>query len=628
MAYYPKLSDIEGLDDESSSYKPSLKDIEGLDNSIPAWNPSFAEKLAPNILAGLATMGHNVINAPHNIAKLISPRLASKIPRQADYDYAQLLQLPEKATLADKIVRGLAQYSPAMVMPVADMGIGGIEAGLAAKMAANAAPQALFGATQTENPLEGAAGGAIAGAASPVISGAINALRPSRLLRGNLSPEELSQNLEATKGTQTSLGRVIDSPTLNRVFENLLPHIIGSGAESTMQKTGNVITDRANALLEKVKGEIEPENLGEQLRQQLKIASNKAREEKDKSFDILNKAADKAGLRVKRTHFQKAAQEVVRDINKSSELKNEFDQSLYHKLVKYAKNPEGNDLRLTNIFRGKLGDKANEYYQNSSHYEHGLLSKLKEALSKDINESFEQSENKDLKELYRITQKNYQENYKPFEDKDIVKFTRKGGDPDLLLNHFLRGGKNDRATLLHKLTAKSQRLSQNSSKNLPLFTYLSRAVDEDGNINAMKLSQLYRNLGKNQKKAIFPSEELQKEFKKFSNLVGKNKEAFDLMRNPKTGARNTAILSKFFQGLGGYGIGGLPGIVEALGGLAISGRSLNKALTSEKLREKLVKKMIENKPMRIPGGKVSTGAASPLLTMSLDKFKGYQDNGT
>src|SRR6185312_13815525 len=119
-------------------------------------------------------------------------------------------------------------------------------------------PQAAYSAIQEpENPGKAAAIGLASGAIAPTLEGVVNALRPSSLLRGNLSPEQLAKNLDVTQGTETGLGRVIESPTLNRVYENVLPHVIGSGAEDTMQRTANDIIGKGNNLLEETRGDVD-----------------------------------------------------------------------------------------------------------------------------------------------------------------------------------------------------------------------------------------------------------------------------------------------------------------------------------------------------------------------------------
>lgn len=621
---------LKRLNSNDSSYEkvtdPSI--LEKLNAPSNEFNPSFAEKLAPNILAGLAEGGHGILNTPYNVAKYLESKAgnqgtllnaiggkAENIPHQPEYDYPGMLGLPPKATLADKLVRGAAQFAPAIVAPEADIGAAGTLIGkipkvgsYLSKAAKIGAPQAAFGATQDQNPLEGAAIGGATGLVAPAIESAVNTLRPSNIFRGKLSPEQLAKNLEATQGTNTGLGRVIESPTLNRLQENVLPHLLGTGAEDTMQKTAEQITQKGNDLLDKIQKSSPTGNFGETLRTALKEAAKDATKEKNEGFDKLNESADKAGLKVERNNFKQTAIKALQDIEQSPELKSEFSPDLYKKLKGYSKNSEGNNLKLSNIFRGKIGDMANEFYQNGNMHEYGIFKGLKDSLSKDIDESFQKA-SPELKEQYIKNQKDYAEKFALFEDADIVKFTRRGGDPDMLLQHFLKFGQNDRATLLSKLMYKLPE----ESKGLATYAHLSKAIDENGQVNPIRLASLYNKLGKNQKNVLIPDKGLRQELDKFSNLTGKNKEAFNLMYNPKTGARNTYLLSKIAQMVGGSTVGGIPGFLGATIGAGGSGRILNKILTSPTVRKSIVNKMIKNKEMKLPGRAAATGILNSLI---------------
>lgn len=647
---------------------------------------SFLSKLAPNVIAGLAEGGHNILNAPHNIVNMVSPSLASHIPTQQDYDYPKLVGLDEPATLSDKIIRGLAQYAPAAVIPEAEAAELPLGASLGAKASAfgnrvqsNALRQGLYGATQNSNPVVGLGFGALGGAAGTVAGSAVNSLRPSRIFRGNLSPEELLANQEATEGTQTNLGRVIGSPTLNRLYENILPHIMGSGTEDTMQNTANVITQKGNNILENIRGNTQPGNYGGQLQEALKKAANDARKEKNSNYKKVNDIADKEDITVGRNNFQQAAADALKNINQSSELKAELPNEIPSSLKRYISNlspeetpspsliqgnenyskmknglivpsdfkdllnqsiePEGNSFKLSNIFKGKLNDKANEYYQNGQMYEYGIMKSLKNGLDSDIKESIDNSKSQEFKDAYNTSQKNYAEKFAPFEDPEIVKFTRQGGDPDLLLPYFLRGGKNDRATLLTKLTSK---LSENT-KHVPLYSYLSKSIDESGNVNPIKLNSLYQNLGKNQKNVLITDNSIKNQLDNYSNLVNKNKESFNLMFNPKTGARNTDVLIKLAQAAGGTAAGGFPGFLASMIVPGIASRGINSLLTAPSLREKLINSMIKNKNISIPGlnstggaiqnvmssnDKNNTNNKKSLMKLNLNNFAGYQHDNS
>lgn len=97
---------------------------------------TFLQKLPRNVGAGLANLGHSIINAPHDIAQNFNnqnqewqkalnekglsnfniPRvnfdLANAIPHQKDYNFAEMLGQKGEPTLSDSIVQKGIQYSP------------------------------------------------------------------------------------------------------------------------------------------------------------------------------------------------------------------------------------------------------------------------------------------------------------------------------------------------------------------------------------------------------------------------------------------------------------------------------------------------------------------------------------
>lgn len=551
---------------------------------------SFGGKLLPNIATGLLKAGRGVANTPHNIANLVG--LGEYVPQvDPEFDYGKQLGLEDELTTADKVIQGLAQYGPSLAIP-------------GSSLKALAAGQAAYGATQDKNPLKGAAEGAIGGLAGGIIGKgaqyALNKARPSSILRGNLTPEQLQRNIDITKGTSTGLGQVLGNPLLNRIHENMLPNIIGSGSEKIAQKNAEIISKKGSDLFSKMKGDINPEDYGVHLQEALKSAEKEARAGKNANYAELNKLAQENGVKVGRENFTETASKVISDINKSPELKNEFGKDLYKSLLRYSKNKEGNSLELTNIFRGKLGDKASKLYKDNNMHEYGLVKDLQGALSKDIEDSFNATGNSKLKEAYEKSQREYRENFAPFEDRNIVKFTRQGGDPDMILSHFLKGGQNDRATLLKKLDqAYKQNKTSPTKTNLLPSAYLSKAFDAEGRINPSKFRTLYNKLGEKQADVLFgKGSKLHKEVKDYVNLVGKNAHSFNLMANPNTGQKLMGLIHT------GVALKSLP---LALGAGAASAVA-SKLLTSEKIREGLLKAMINNKQLKIPyGEKIGTG---------------------
>jgi hypothetical protein len=196
----------------------------------------------------------------------------------------------------------------------------------------------------------------------------------------------------------------------------------------------------------------------------------------------------------------------------------------------------------------------------------------------------------------------YGSKYKPFEDKDITKFTREGGDPDIMLSHFLRTGANDRGTLLAKVTDKLPP----EARNLPAYMHLSKALEE-GQLNPMKLRTLYKNLGENQKKTLIPDSSMRKQLDKYTKAIGMNTEAFQTMFNPKTGQRVSDLIPAMggMAGFkGGMALGGLPGaLIGGVGGMVLPGmlgKGAVNLMTSPGVRESLVKAIIKAKSKKNP----------------------------
>ncbi len=637
MGYQPSLKDIT---QPQTGYRPSLSDIrapsllqqagnaaqtyindpvEALANPIRDFSSGALQGIA-NIVPGIGNLGIHAYNgltgsdakpfkafdfAPDNAASLSGQVASYFTPMGAEKVAAEVPEISNLAAKANEAVSGLLSHpsvAPKLSAtskaiqetPLVKQVYNGLTSDYAKGIGKNALQGAIF---SPDNQAMGAALGAGFGAAVPPVLAAGKAiLHPydaiAKLFRGGLSKEELAANMEAAKGTETGLGRIIESPSLNRTYENYLPHFIGSGAEDSMQRTANNITQQGNQILENIGGKDAGNiNHGEIMQKGLKQASKEASEEKTQGYKILDKAAEQAGYKATPENMSAKAQEILDKINKSEKLKRKTNPELISDLEYYAKNKDADSLESTNIFRGTLGEDANNAYVNGRKFEHGVYKALKTSLDKDIKAGFDETGNPDLIKMYKQQQKDFKEKYLPFEDKDIVKFTRRGGDPDLLLSHFLKGGRNDRGTLLSKLT---NTLSPEQSQ-IPLHAYLSRAVEENGKVNPIKMAKLYRDLGKNQKNALIKDNSVKEQLHRFTELTRVNGEAFDLMRNPKTGARNLDFLLKIGTAAAG---GPLPLIASTLATGAAS-RSIKNMLTSEPVREKIIKAMLRNEPGQI-----------------------------
>lgn len=651
------------------------------DPYAPEEEQGFFNKLPRNIAAGLSEAARGIGNVPHALGLPYAPHFE-------ETDFGKMFGIKEEPTLSDKIIQSLAQFIPGIAAPEANLGragelIGQIpKAGKFLKGAiGQAIPQAAYGATQNENPLTGAAEGAIgAGIGSGVGAGIeklVNKLRPSSLLRGNLSPEDLARNLEVTKGTETGLGDVIESPMLKRLQQNILPGVLGSGAESSMQRTGNQLVDTGGKILEGLTGgEITPD-YGQKILEALKKSAKDVEKVKANKFNKVNELADKAGLATDRSNLRTTAKSLLKQVESDPDLAkftNEKDIKLIRELAypeheaqitkgltskikqldeNIAKEgridlatgkpidtkvsektisvnrPKGGvsvitgkpiapthkySLKSTDILRGKIGEHAYEASVKGEEPKKQLYSRLKKALEKDVEGAIDKTASKELKDAHKEAMDYYRTDYSKFDNPDIRKFIKGDADSDTILPHFLRGGKSDRAFLLSKLSSKLEP----ESKKLLASAHFSQALNDEGTaIDPLKFRALYNSLGKKQKDVLLGKGELRKSIKDYSDLIGKNTESFNLMFNPKTGARNTDLLTKLSQ-IVSSAAGGLPAIATNIG-LSATARLANKGITSPKLREKLVKGMIEDKKINLPKTKAGLAKIGSFLSQGYDK---------
>lgn len=517
---------------------------------------------------------------------------------------------PENPGMGDKFVQGAAQYAPFAAA-------GG--AGLLGSTAAGAA----YGATQSDDPMKGALTDALLNAGTHGLIKGVDALRPSKLFRGKLSEGELNKNLDAAMGTKTGLGDVIGSPTLKKVLENILTKVPFSGASDAMQGSAESVTNAGKNILSGLLGDNNPSTANADLGKALLMSAKKHTKEKNAFYREANDIADNAGLKLELPSFADNAKKYSDAIETTNILKYEPQvRSLFNKLQNYLEpvksengllvDKSGKPLSITktypsleeaNLLKGKLNNYAESFKQSPDPEKKGLaevFGNLSKSLKNDINSAIDKSGNDALRSAYDTAETNYAKNYSPFLDKEIHKFTSGKIDPDLLTQNFIKNSKSsDRANQVSKLTEK---LSPQGKKLLG-YSYLSAALEKEGNLNPSLLAQQVKNLGKNQFKELF-DKDTQQALLNYQRLHKMNTEGLGAMNNPKTGQRTLELISVLGALMGGHaGIG-------ALGGIALGARGASKALTSERVRESLVKAMLENQSKKVDTRNIQTGVQS------------------
>lgn len=256
-----------------------------------------------------------------------------------------------------------------------------------------------------------------------------------------------------------------------------------------------------------------------------------------------------------------------------------------------------NQLVATQQQQSYLHDYTNDYRNLQNSYLNNMSGLAH------LESSIALAPNPQVRQAYKDAQKHYADKIAPFEDPDIAKFTRQGGDPDTLVNYFVRVGKNDRSHLLEKLVDKITP----EQRNILAHEYLKDAfVAKPGATEAKLVPQqmlkLYNKLGDRTREKLFPKE-FRDSMKRYSVRVGKNTTALSAMQNPKTGRQLLDYMAITPIAGSLYGLAhGEPALAistAAGGGLANLG---NKALNSEWLRNAYLKGLLPTKTSRAQGG--------------------------
>lgn len=582
----------------SSVFVPTFSNMSGSPQQLnaPSISPiNDARDLAQGALTGIG-------NAMSPLASSLMPIAAKKM--------ASLGTTPAQAfapigsgqnTTQANFMRGIGQYAPYAAAAEVDAPVS-----LLGKLIAQTGAGFASGAANAQ-PNQSAIGQGIKGALLNMGPGmamhAAEALRPTNLLRGNLTPQQLQQNVSAAQGTSTGLGRILGNKALNSTYESIAPNFPFTGASSAMQGTVNQLQGQAKGILSSLLGNNDPATVMPTLQNAMRDSYQSIKGTLNNKANALNDAADNAGVTVGRTNQQAVAQQHLDEINNDSELKDSQPAELMNDLQNYASGKyEPQTLKAADISSSKiLGDKASGYFNNGQKYAGGIYNDLKAAKQADVNDSLDNATNPDVTSLRDDYRNYYAKEYAPYLDPDVQKFINHGqGDVDTLLNSFLKVTPNsDRSTQLNKLMTK---LTPTQSNLVP-YAYYSRALNDDGTVNLNKLSTLHENLGTNQENILLNNSNQQSALNNLTKNIRMNARPISNLSAPLNGSINAAFAPMGTMSAGaakGAIVGGLPGaLVGATVGIAapaIAGQIATKALTSQPLRERIVASMLNNKP--------------------------------
>jgi hypothetical protein len=496
---------------------------------------------------------------------------------------------------------------------------------------------ALAGATiSPENQGTGALLGGAGTAAGQAIGKAVpflkEELKPTNLSARafpakHLSEKELLSNLEIAGKGKTSLGSVLEDPFLSRQYENVLSKVPLSGAPQKMQEAAGEVVGHGKNALKKMLGENNPENVSQQVSETLMKEFKRHQKEKSGLYKNVDELSEKNNLKPDLSGFAKTAKSYRSAIDSSNILKNEPDVAkVFKKLGSYINPVKESQLKTgvnkgslrsdvitgepivkkqyptlkeANLLKGKLNQYAQTASKSPDPSQRSLASvygNLAKSLKSDIQKSIESSGNAEIKNAYKSAEENYKKHFSPFLDRDIYKHISGQKDADMIVADFLKTSKStDRSNKLLKLTSKLP----DKEQKLIGYSYFSRALDNEGNLEPHKLNSLIKNLGKRQFKALIPDESLRNELLNFSKLYKMNIKGVDLLKNPPTGQQALDLLPSLMAHAGssyaGGLLGGLPGAIAGVAAPGLISRPIVNALTSPKFREKTVNAILKKR---------------------------------
>lgn len=526
--------------------------------------PNAVSVATRNPVKNIRDVAQGAVQAPIHLGQLLTPDQSSLGKKlEAANQSTSRIGSGENGMLASE-ARGIGASIPwafaggpiGRAVPMASSGVKSILGQMIAG-GAQGASETGNGGNKILNTLIGTAAGAIPGG----VLGAAEKLRPSKIIKASLSPEEISKNLDAAGGSRTDLGKIIGNPTISRNLENIASKLWGSGQPEAAARTRKYISNKSNDLVKDILGTNDIESHGETLKnkgenilndlkgdttsksilkdiqEDLKGKYNEKKNTSDSLYRKRNKIADEdPNFLMASPDFEKNAPSINDEEGKGKLLNSILSDSpelkkSYEKL-RGDVSTEGSfeksyqpqrifpSLGEATLLKGKLNQAAKSLKLSpdmTQRYQSGIVGNLAKNIDTGIKNSIDESGNLSLKEAHEIADKHYSKELSPFYDKDLYKIIEgKKFDPDTLLNKTVKTGEGkDMANNISKLT---DILGHDNTKLA--YSYLAPAIDGNGNVDLDVLSKRWDKLGDRQKEALISSDSKRKDI---DNLVNQNK---------------------------------------------------------------------------------------------------------
>lgn len=456
-----------------------------------------------------------------------------------------------------------------------------------------------------------------------------------RVLSGKPWQEELKERVEASKGLETGLGDVFESPSLRGLHESVLsrlPLVAGPAKQRTAKK----ITQQTTDLLDNYRKGVAAKDVPENFVSHLKNLYEKHKNEKNKIYKGVQYLLDQSGHTFDFPNSEKALKEATKDLEGFELLKaNDSTLKNYRKLkgfldkkgapdfnrvaretveknfgkeglqndslINSVKKAISNDSELSRqlarfpeyaemkVLKNELGALGNVGLKRGEKNAYAAL-KLSKALDKDIKTGIEKGPGQ-LKKMADRADKFYREKYLPFLDKDIMNlmFNEKV-EPEQIAQSLFNKPNSPR------LIRKSMDILDKRGEDLlksTLFGSEGRGLVRKGDelvADPIRFAKHWNDLKTPTREALVPMKAERKELDQLGRAIKMNQSALNKLDLASATIPTGQKVLDLLGPLVAVGSFKFPAAMAALYG---SGYGAQKAITSPALREFLAKRALK-----------------------------------
>lgn len=531
-------------------------------------NPSLPFRLTGDVAAGLASAGQGVHNF---LSDALAPLMGKYAPEKTDIDFSKLFGV-NSPNAADTMLQQASGY--ATMAPLAEVAEAPAGAAWLSNMAKQALPGSVYGATQSDDPVTGAAIGAITNAG---LSGA------GAGIGGSVEAGKNYFSKFAAKGLAKNLGEGLASAktaTNQQAFDLAARnHQQISEKENQAWKEVTDLARQADNAGYKFDNKNYIDSLGQKLdnvQAQSKRQSGFARAN-DNATDLLQGyIGDQHGTFTDAIEHNKA-------LNKDFQNEITPGKSLPFDIVNYAKRNLNKTL-VNNIEDNKLASTLGDALSGAN------------KVTAEKNQLFNQIIN-------------------PSGNQQISTFSKylRGGndfqDPTTFVKDYIPTSRGDG---VQKMQQFSKMLGdEGHAKNIIKMNYFDNALENDS-VNAKKFIDRYNNLSGDQQSYLFSPNE-NKSIQALSKILAKNPGQLD---NNSLGTLSHILSTSLLGGATGAGIGhafGDPVIGTLIGGAAPSAAkaALSKAYEMPYLQNAAINRLTNSQ--QVPNGNMLSDALRQIL---------------